>query len=821
MEKPDEKRNTFFGIILIIILFIFDVGCGNVITAKNDQQVTFNFFETALNLQQEQSQTTSQTATESLSELPDVAFYRGLFTLDDSKLKNFYNAFRSHIPSEIDNEAEDYIDIITDGLETYTDSYVDEFDTLDENEFNINDLESNVAFDSLSEESFFSDYFDMLDETGHTSNEPLNIQSQRTEIPFTSAEDEVKNTAYVNSENVDADTGFPKNYRKKKIIEEMKKRSQIKQKKLNEIRKHPTVVRVGQIDNDLYDDWVIYEPMTQIEPNEENNIQDTQERNSKFSSIQDATTRLNTSNEKNFSSIQDATTRFNTSNENKEAQLSTTSRLKTSLFLTSRLKNATTQFNTTNENKDKQNKDKQLYSVEDATSRLQYSRLQPFQLQPSRFQKEKENMNTTSNDNTNINAENIDENRENDNFSLSIEINNQSYVNESDLYEYDQELNPTSLKEELTIQDLHSNMSNSEIMNALRHQKSEKNKDGSPVKNNYEVIDVWDPMEMRYITYQLIARFWSTQNVNSYIVRHHNPRKILGQRILPRLEHRPPTVLPTLNIYYTIDDDSLGNLQANILALKEPNGTMEYDDSNKLELIDVFNSLNKLDRIAIIKETIEDAFQTWNVMLNGIVNFEYVPYSEKLRRSNYIDRIIVVSVKNLIHINEHTSQTEIFSNTRTLAHASVNFLHINGQTNKFLIAPHHQRKRLQILIPNDNKLNVYSIEGLSLIERFQQQSYRHMHEELYNSLKFLRKTKFSKSNCFFCTLLHEIGHILGLGHTNSLDSIMHPIIEDDNSGITEVDVRAIKTIFKQLISREKRMNIAIRKNMCKRFKCKS
>lgn len=322
-------------------------------------------------------------------------------------------------------------------------------------------------------------------------------------------------------------------------------------------------------------------------------------------------------------------------------------------------------------------------------------------------------------------------------------------------------------------------------------------------------IKVWNDDERKFNTYYVLHTFWNTQQPNSYVVMEPDnaPQPHDKQKPYPA-----PVVKPTLRLFYTIDIRSLSYLNVRVLGVLL-NKTRPL--GKQLQLNSVNQILSTYDYVFIIRQTIIDAFDTWNRMLDNTVHFEYIPYSDKIRTSRYVNKIIIVSATNVTHINEHTTEFEEFSSQATLAHASINFLHLNSESSLYIIAPHIQRHYVQILREVAPKIyKVFSVSKANALEYMNIDSLETMNGELQSLTRQATENVYKLESCFYCTILHEVGHILGIGHSSTENSIMYEVIVDNEQLITGTDVKAVKKLFSSLRRKEEILEYQMIRSNC-------
>lgn len=348
---------------------------------------------------------------------------------------------------------------------------------------------------------------------------------------------------------------------------------------------------------------------------------------------------------------------------------------------------------------------------------------------------------------------------------------------------------------------------------------------------NVDTVATWNRVERNYSIYLVLHRYWSMQSVNSYLVVERDRRKRTADYrndILP-----PPIVRPTLRIYYAIDVSSLARLHVAVLAVnktvsphRRPISPPSSTATSRLFLYDAFSAATDVfERVTVLRRTIVDAFDAWNRALDNVVHFQYVPFTRRLRDSPYSDRVIVVSVNNLTHVNEHTGLDEEFTSPLTLAHAYINFLHVNGETTQFFVAPHSQRSLLQVAAAGRKPDRRHATATVtSTVDRETAKSllgYESMYEMNKDIESITQRTvliKYPYHTCLFCTLLHEIGHILGLGHTTSRDSVMLDVIDSYDQKISLTDVQAMRKLFAPLNGKIRSLERKIAETSCRSVK---
>lgn len=326
--------------------------------------------------------------------------------------------------------------------------------------------------------------------------------------------------------------------------------------------------------------------------------------------------------------------------------------------------------------------------------------------------------------------------------------------------------------------------------------------------------------------YDVLHTLWLEERINGFLVTksaENAQNKRFYNNSVEAVRSLFTIVKPTIRIFYTIDTASLRLLNVKIIGMID-----RYNESTpdrvlfKMALLDVAPYIDETQRITILKTAIMDAFDAWNTAMNHTIDFAYLPYDAKLRLSKNFNKIIVVAAKRFYHLDEHTLTDHSFASTDTLAHAGVNVLHINVNSVPFFLAPHKQRKHLETasLIEAAQSLRIETLRVDQAKTKFSFADDKSMFYRINRYFQEKRRTVAGKTTCLYCTIMHEIGHILGLGHARSKDSLMYMSVIKDDEYITETDKNAARYLYERVEKQENTIYNKLIHNMCARVTLK-
>lgn len=297
-----------------------------------------------------------------------------------------------------------------------------------------------------------------------------------------------------------------------------------------------------------------------------------------------------------------------------------------------------------------------------------------------------------------------------------------------------------------------------------------------------EIYDIYDNSTNQHSTYEVLHKNWTKLNVNSFNF---------------DTNSRQRYVKPVLKVYWSFNRATMPSYLP-IVAISE----VEYESARNFKPhVEIINNYISREQIAsIVEKNIEESFDSWSLALNGTVEFQKIPYDQKLLKSEHFDKVVILSFENRIHREEHTGLIDYFESTSTLAHAATNFLHYN-KAFLFYIAPTTTTKYIVTVIDHvgSNKKTLHLTNRKTFEKRYDLKSYDewYRNEGKRDIMNLIRKNR-TKGICFKCVTTHEIGHTLGLGHSDERSSIMfsYNMREDDN--ITYADTLAIRRLYEPI-----------------------
>lgn len=311
--------------------------------------------------------------------------------------------------------------------------------------------------------------------------------------------------------------------------------------------------------------------------------------------------------------------------------------------------------------------------------------------------------------------------------------------------------------------------------------------------------------------FMIFHEFWNSQQPNSFTM--HERKAKRGSKI------DQPIVKPTLKIYYTVDKDSLANVNLTVFSVYKDS---ERDRATSLHVVDLTYAFSRQHRVDILHSVIKEAFQVWSDVLYDNVQFVEIPYDSSFQQTPYNERIVVVSARGYYHRNEHTGLLETFGQSNVLAHAYSNHLHVNVDTNRFYVGPHKQLDQFVLVSKaSSNQLRIQLVRKRAVLRMLDRPS---DYIETLQTTLTKRTGKMLQTRghleCIFCTFLHEIAHVLGLGHSDSPLSLMYPRAISDFTAVDELDKLAMRKLFKQLTDTVEYTKFHLLKKTCDKMRTK-
>lgn len=292
--------------------------------------------------------------------------------------------------------------------------------------------------------------------------------------------------------------------------------------------------------------------------------------------------------------------------------------------------------------------------------------------------------------------------------------------------------------------------------------------------------------------FEVMHRVWANEELNAFWHATERPAPVYDNR----------TSTPCLNIFWAFDHNSL------------PPRTSFYAIVNittaEPRFVEIGASINRHQRLTLIRNAIKDAMNEWSVALKRVVVFREIPYTRLQLDHEEFSRVVIVAFRDPVHREEHRDISDNF-NTTEIAHAAYNLLHLNNLYH-YQLMPRPITTAIPVVIAANGEPELSDgVYHLFLAERARFHSvFNVSFAELYP--RIARDQRMDSSINLAAVLIHEIGHVLGLSHyvgryvtdtdidtdVHDGSSMMASYYNEDLSMLTPLDKLAINDLFQRL-----------------------
>lgn len=296
----------------------------------------------------------------------------------------------------------------------------------------------------------------------------------------------------------------------------------------------------------------------------------------------------------------------------------------------------------------------------------------------------------------------------------------------------------------------------------------------SPSDTDVRVANVEAPTKNLY--YRILHEKWSSRLPNAFCRRHYSTSRPFGKN----------RRFKCLRIFWRADVDGY---------LRRPTARQDltffgYDRDTKIVSAITNRALTFVTARRLLLDCISSAFRAWTHASDGRLIFTRIPFSLGTDKRSFLDSVVTISFRPKNHADKNHEFTK-----GVLAHAHSEYVHVREDL-RFCISPASIMCDWVALW--SSKRPMFAARRMSTRKL---KSRYGSHFE--TALDYFRST-FDDTDLFL-VLVHEIGHVLGFGHTDNADSdgsapprsVMHPTYSS-NSNITLTDRLAIVRFFQNL-----------------------